>query len=70
VTEVGKSEGDLRPMQYFIFDIRIFHQPSHDHLSFKPPLIAHLECWQFPLGYQTVDGKFVNFQVLGDLVHS
>jgi len=56
--------------QLGLFNIRVLHQPSLDHLSFKAPLIAHFEGRQFPLGHQTVDGKFVDTQITGYLTCS
>src|SRR5215510_4783869 len=50
--------------------IRVLQEPSVDHCSFEPPLAANFECWNFLLGYQSVDGEFINLQVMGYLISS
>ena len=50
--------------------VRVAHQPRVNHFSLEAPLIAHFEGGKFFLGNQSVDGKFIDLQVLGHLTNS
>ena len=50
--------------------VRVAHQPRVNHLPLETPLVPYLEGGKFFLGNQSVDGKFIDLQVLGHLTNS
>ncbi len=54
-------------MGFFSSNIGVPHQPSIDHVSLIPPLVAYFESRDLSLGYQSINSEFVYFKIAGNL---